>query len=47
MTIFIFYQSAPMMKAWGKNKKVAEIKGEKVEKIREITKENGERLFGV
>jgi len=27
--------------------KVAEIKGEKVEKIMKITKENGERLFGV
>jgi len=27
--------------------KVAEIKGEKVEKIREITKENGERLFKI
>jgi len=25
---------------------VAEIKGEKVEKIMEVTKENGERLFG-
>jgi TatD DNase family protein len=27
--------------------KVAEIKGEKVEKIMEITKENGERLFKI
>jgi len=34
------------MKDWGKNKKVAEIKGETVEKIKEVTKENGERLFG-
>jgi Tat protein secretion system quality control protein TatD with DNase activity len=35
------------MKDWGKNKKAAEIKGEKVEKIMEITKENGERLFKI
>jgi len=33
------------MKDWGKNKKAAEIKGEKVEKIRKITKNNAMKLF--